>query len=305
MHPKVSHNSAESLDNRLCTVDGSRVQFRGPLPQDGEAFVAVLGGNETFGKHVNAPYPALLSELTCVPVANLGVVHAGLSLFSEEELLLDLASKAEVTVLQILGPQNMSNRLYSVHSRRNDRFLGVSPALRDLYPDVDFAEINFTGHLLAHLQSASAASFDVVVNELKWAWLQRMRRVLSLIKTDVVLLWISDRSPSQTQNSLHEEEPRFVDQTMIDALISDRVSMVEVLRSSEASLKGKIYLDDEVEAARILPSPADHARIAERLAVEIAGKLGVQGRDIAAALEQSQSFSISSGTAVKRSATRP
>ena len=37
---------------------------------------------------------------------------------------------ARLTVLQVTGAQNMSNRFYSVHPRRNDRFLKASPLLR-------------------------------------------------------------------------------------------------------------------------------------------------------------------------------
>lgn len=294
------------LDYNLCSTPGSRLKFRGPLPSDGTPYIAVLGGNETFGKYVRSPYPALLADMNGYSVTNLGVAQAGLTLFSEEQVLLELASKAQLTIFQVLGAQNMSNRLYSVHSRRNDRFLGVSDALRDIYPEVDFSEINFTGHLLTRLHEASQEAFDIVVDELKWAWVQRMRRVLSMIEGEVLLLWISDRPPRfDGGRHLGQHEPRFVDRTMLDDLNEDRIGLVEVTLNSTRSAEGMRFPEDEGAIARLLPGPAEHARIAEALAPHVAQRLEKRGRTTSAAPEEYQSFSINSGTAVKRSATRP
>lgn len=255
---------------------------------------------------MHQPFPTLLSDGVALPVANLGIPQAGLTLFSEEKVLLDLASDAEVTVLQVLGAQNMSNRLYSVHSRRNDRFLGVSPALREIFPEVDFSQINFTGHLMSTLKGSSGAAFSVLVDELKWAWVQRMRRILSLIKSKVVLVWITDQSPLREPGQLDEREPHFVDRMMISELLPDIDGLVEVTLGGTSALEGKVFSEREREAARILPGQADHARIAAALAptvADLAEKSG-QGVPLAQGPDQS-SFSISSGTAVNRSATRP
>ncbi|MEO0917831.1 MAG: DUF6473 family protein, partial [Pseudomonadota bacterium] len=212
-----------------------------------------------------------------VPVVNLGVAHAGLSLFSDEVALLDIAAKSRVTVLQVLGAQNMSNRLYSVHSRRNDRFLGVSSALRDIFPDVDFADINFTGHLISTLRDASEAAFGVLVDELKWSWVQRMRRILSLINGDVILLWISDRNPGEPDTNLDMMEPHFVDDAMISELQRDFTDIVKVVLDDAKTLEGKSFPPQEAEAARCLPGPAAHLRISEALAPVVSAYLRAAG----------------------------
>lgn len=268
--PLKSEFQFEELDYHLCALPDCRTQFRGPLPSFNEPFVAMLGGNEVFGKYVGCPFPDLIEDQIDVPVANLGVAQAGLSLFSEEHVLLDVASKADVTVFQVLGAQNMSNRLYSVHSRRNDRFLSVSPALRELFPTVEFTDIHFTGHLLGTLRHTSEAAFAVVVEELKWAWTQRMRRILSLIQGEVVLLWLSDHPLAETSDTLDQEEPRFVDRQMIDELEGSFSRFVEVVFARDASLDGKVFPEHEAEAARLLPGPNLHQSIADALAPVIA-----------------------------------
>ena len=260
------------LDYRLCQYETSRLTYRGPACDLSKPHVAVLGGSETFGRYIEHPYPALLQDWLDMPVANLGVFQAGLSLFSEERWLLEAASQAEVAVLQVLGAQNMSNRLYSVHSRRNDRFLAVSPALRDIFPGVDFSEINFTGHLLSTLAEQSQAAFEVLVEELRWAWIQRMRRIVKTIKTDVVLLWLSDRAPEDPTGPPGEGEPAFVDRAMLDALVPEIAGLVEVVtqdKSADARMKGKLFAEAEREAALAYPGAGQHMRAAELLAVEI------------------------------------
>ena len=262
------------LDYKLCRFEGTKLVFRGPAPDLEESFVAVLGGSEAYGKYVQDPFPSLLGEWVGVPVLNLGVQHAGLSLFSQERWLLETASRAQLTVLQVLGAQNMSNRLYRVHARRNDRFLSVSPALRDMYPDVDFAEVNFTGHLLETLKERSETAFRTLMEELKWAWVQRMKRVVQLIDGDVLLLWVSDRRPDDTSDDFQENEPMFVDRDMLDAVWDEVSGVVEIVRPIHTSLEGKVFGDGEEMAAETLPGPADHARIAEALAPEVAQLLG-------------------------------
>ncbi|MDA8585626.1 DUF6473 family protein [Rhodobacteraceae bacterium] len=258
------------LDYRMCSYDGCRLSFRGPIVSLTDPYIAVLGGTEVFGRFVQQPFPELMQEWTGQSVANFGVAQAGLSLFSEEPWLLDAGSRADITVLQILGAQNMSNRLYSVHSRRNDRFLSVSPALREMYPDVDFTEINFTGHLLETLAD-DEAMFASLVKELKWAWVQRMRRVIKMLQGDVMLLWMSDRSPDEDGASREACEPLFVDREMLNALSGDVAGTVEILTDTNPNKLNEMLIGDgEIDAALCMPGPQDHMRAAEAIAVAVA-----------------------------------
>lgn len=266
----VDHTISAGLDYQSWSFEGTKLQFRGPSVDLDAPFVAVLGGTETYGKYVETPYPAMLRDWIDMPVANLGVHQAGLTLFSEERWLLETASRADVCILQVLGAQNMSNRMYSVHARRNDRFLTASVTLRELYPDVDFAEINFTGHLLKSLYAQSEAGFAKLVEELKWAWIQRMRRIVQMIECKVILLWASDRSPDDRVHDLYEKEPMFVDRHMLNALVQEGAEVVEVvLPGMHDTADGMVFCDAEIEAATSLPGPADHTRIAEGLAQAI------------------------------------
>lgn len=259
----------------LCRYGGTKLAFRGPPRTFDVPYIAALGGTETFGPFVQAPFPTLLEEWLDQPVVNLGVRQAGVSLFASEQWMLDRAAGAEVAVLQVMGAGNMSNRLYSVHSRRNDRFLAVSSALKDLFPDVDFTEFSFVRHLLQSLAGRSTDGFKVLVEELRYAWLQRMRRILSCIDSPVVLLWMSDRASSTPSDWPQGPEPLFVTKAMLDALAGDVAEVVEVVALTEVDrLEGKLFASNEKEAAFSAPCPVHHAKVAEKLCEVV---LDIQG----------------------------
>lgn len=247
----------------LWQYEGSKLAFRGPVCNFSRPYVAVLGGSETFGRHVARPYPALLAERIGMQVANLGVMHAGVSLYSNERGILDTASQADVTVLQVLGAQNMSNRLYCVHPRRNDRFLTYSAALRLIYPEVDFAEINFTGHLVSRLRQASEERFSIVVEELRWAWVERMRRVIRFIRNDVHLLWLSERGIDDGSADADSLDPMFVTRSMLDELSPLVSGITEVVQPRPIRARvGVPFACDEADAPL-------HRMVAEALARDL------------------------------------
>ena len=250
----------------------SRLAFRGPRrPLDGP-FTAVLGGSETYGRFVREPFCDLVERDIGEPVVNLGVMQAGLTLLLDDPAIMEIAARARLTVVQILGAQNMSNRFYRVHPRRNDRFLGASDSLRALYPDVDFTEFNFTGHLLVSLKDHDPTRFERVVKELRTAWLARMQFILGQVSGERVLLWVSDRTPDQP-SSLSGLPPSFVDRDMIEALAPDVSGLVEVVPSSAAAKSGlqdMVFDDGEAHAASALPNAASHREIAGALSSVIA-----------------------------------
>ena len=146
-----AYPGAGALDYFLCHYEGSRLLFRGPSRGLENPFVAVLGATESYGKFVERPYADLLQGRLGLNVVNLSCVNAGVDVYLHEEPITRIAARAEVAVVQVMGAQNISNRFYAVHPRRNDRFLGATPLLRSVYRTVDFTEFSFTRHLLTVL----------------------------------------------------------------------------------------------------------------------------------------------------------
>ena len=261
------------LDYRPCRYGAGRLTFRGPKRSLDGSYVAVLGGSETFGRFVARPYPALLEERIGARVVNFGLAHAGLTALHDEAELHDLASRSRLTVIQLPGAQNMSNRLYAVHPRRNDRFLWESAILERLYPEVDFTEVAFTGHLLKSLEARSAERFGQVVDELRLAWVSRMQSLLESISGDKLLLWLSTRRPEDASRRADCAEPMFVDRAMLDRLAPAHAGLVEVVASEAArdeGPEGRVFAPSQSQAAAALPGPVFHAEIAAALAERIA-----------------------------------
>ncbi len=260
---------AGALDYSPCSYAGSRLLFRGPKAQLCKTFVACLGGTETYGKFIPTPFPDLLEEMLEVQVANLGCVNASPEVYVQERELLQMASGAAACVVQITGAQNLSNRYFSVHPRRNDRFTGPTPLLRALFRQVDFTEFSFTRHLIQVLQAHSPDRFEVLAEELRSAWVVRMKDLLGQLGCPTVLLWLSDvPPPAPGRRTNLAQEPMLVDAEMIAAIRPLATTYVEMVPSAEARAKGAegmAFGPMEAPAAICLPGPAVHYELAKRL----------------------------------------
>ena len=256
------------LDYFPCRYGASKAVFRGPARDLSQAYVAVLGGSSTFGKYVARPYPVLVERALGVPVANLGGLNAGPDFYLSDAEVLKVAAQAAVAVVQVTGAEALTNPFYTVHGRRNDRFLAATPALRALFPTVDFAEIHFTRHLLQVLQRSDAEACRVVVQGLKESWLTRMRQLLSRLPRRRVLLWLADAPPPETALGL-EPAPPFIDRAMLEALRPDVDAILVTTPTPRARALAPFdmtFPETEAALASCLPGAAMHAEVAAELA---------------------------------------
>jgi hypothetical protein len=243
--------------------------FRGPRRDLSGEYLAVLGGTESYGRFVISPYPALIEEVLGVPVANLACQNAGPDVYLADRAALEVAAQAYLAVVQITGAQNLTNRFYTVHPRRNDRFIAATPLLRSLYRDVDFTEIHFTRHLVQVLASRGEDRFAPIAAELKALWLQRMTMVLQRLPRRSVLLWMADAPPPEpTAGSGLTTAPWLIDRAMVDALRPLAADYVEVVRSQAARAEGvqaMRFTPMDEPAAQSLPGAGAHQETALRL----------------------------------------
>ncbi|MFN4130310.1 MAG: DUF6473 family protein [Paracoccaceae bacterium] len=262
-----------SLDYYPCRYGTSRVLFRGPCRDLDRPYVVTLGGTETYGKFVPEPYPALIEAATGLRMVNLGFVNAGLDLYLKDTDVLGTASRARLAVVQIVGAQNLTNLFYTVHARRNDRFLHASAVLRNIYRDVDFTEFSFTRHMLSTLQSVSVDRFEVLAEELRTAWVSRMKALLASLQCKTVLLWVANSPPpAPGRRSDLTHDPLLVDAEMISAVRAQVAHYVEVVASPTALSRGTdgmAFAPLDAIAAQGLPGPAVHRQIANQLGPEL------------------------------------
>lgn len=212
-------------ERRVPAGPGEGQGFEGDRPRVMRAppegpYVAVVGGSETCGRGLAEPYPALLGRELGVACVDLGRHNASVEAFLRDPGAVRVCQGAALTVLAVTGAANLSNRLYSVHPRRNDRFTRPAPALRVLFPEVDFAEICFTRHLLLTLRSLGPDRFEIVREELRIAWAARMEAFLDRIGPRVVLLWFAPHPPppAEAEEGPLGTGPLFVSAPMLEAL---------------------------------------------------------------------------------------
>ncbi len=263
------------IDYLQCRYGKSKMMFRGPKKALDKPYVAVLGGTEVYGKFMETPLPAILEKGCTRAVVNFGHPNAGIDAFLGDAAVMGVCNGAETVSIDIPGAHNLSNRYYSVHPRRNDRFLRASTFLQSLYRDVDFAQFHYTRHLLVTLQDASAERFTMVREELQAAWVARMRNLLEQINNCSCLLWMSDRPMTDdVQTDLLARGPLFVTRSMVEEIGDQVECVVEVVATRDeidAGLQRLVYGPMEEPAAREMLGPVVHESAARKLR----GALGV------------------------------
>ena len=105
------------------------------------------------------------------------------------------ARQAAFFVLLLPPMGNLSNSFYSVHPRRNDRFVAARPPLRALFPEVDFADMVFTGQLLAVLARTDPLRLKAMAQALRPVWLARVGALLTQLPPRGVLLHLDPPGP--------------------------------------------------------------------------------------------------------------
>lgn len=275
------------LDYLPCRYGRSRLHFRGPRRRLIGEYALFLGGSETYGRFIEKPFPALLEQETGIKCVNFGWQNAGVDAFLNDSTVIDIAAKARVTVVQVMGAQNMSNRFYTVHSRRNDRFLNASGLMKQMFRDVDFTEYAFNRHLLSSLRQLSPERYLMIRDELKSAWLARMRHLLQAIGGRTILLWFSDHAPDagaetgpagQVRADDLGHDPLFIDRPMLELLRPLVTELVEVTASPAAlaqGTQGMIFAPMEAPAAAGMLGPVSHQEAANRLRPVLTRLMGV------------------------------
>ena len=258
-----------TLDYFPCRYGGSRLIFRGPERRLAENYMAIVGGTEVFGKFMEEPFPETMELLTGRQVINLGCVNAGLEAFETDRDVFEICSNACSTVIQLTSASTLSNRYYHVHRRRNDRFIRATDELQELFPEVDFSEIHFVGHLLSTLTSISPDRFDRVRRELRAEWTRRMELFVQMLPGRVVLLWMgehgSDKAPGCGLDWLG---PHFVNREMLEPILENGTEFVEIVATAEEIDAGRarmIFECYEEPAANCLLGPVVHQEVARRL----------------------------------------
>lgn len=269
------------LDYRPVRYSGVRLSFRGPARDLRRGYVACLGGTETYGTFVERPWPQLVEGIAAPACLNLGVPNAGPDLWLAPGGPLPLVQGARAVVLQIPCGMNLTNPLYAVHPRRNDRFLRAAPPLERLYPEVDFTEFHFTRHMIQHLRTLSPGRFAQVREAIQAAWMRRMAQVLDRIAPPVILLWLSNHAPGTAPASGGiESDPILVNRDML-ASITPRAQATVIAVTSDAAraegTRGMRFAPLEEELAAALPGPRAHAEVAGLLRPALAALVNEKG----------------------------
>ena len=267
---------SETLDYDFYHCGRSKLRFRGPPAEGTSPYVTFVGGTETFGKFIPEPYPRLVERLIVRDCVNLGLCNVGLDAHLGDPDVMDLISAASMGVFQVSGAQNVSNRFYRVHRRRNDRFVVAREPLRALYPEVDFADFHFTRHMLTHLYAVCPERFIAIRRELQALWVERMQTMLQSAGEPSVLLWFARRAPPKRMDRpgcAVRADPMFVTREMVNTVARAASALTEIVVSEAAfaeGVTGMVCNELELPAAASMLGVQAHREAAEALSRTLA-----------------------------------
>ena len=257
------------LDYAYCSYGAGKDKFRGPEVEICDKTIAFLEAGETFGRFAVTPFVSDLGLLIDRPCANFGQIGAGVDAFIRDTDVQRMCRRSSITVIQIMGAQNVSNRLYLVHPTRNDRFISPSSMMKTIFEDVEFTDYNFVQHMLSSIKQQSPDRYSIIVQELKTAWVARMKEMLANIGGRVILLWLPCKSAML--NTLGEG-PLYVDAQMIEELRGSIESIVRPdlgIEPNDPTQDGLLYSPFDQAAASLAMTQDEHHLVAKMLATEI------------------------------------
>ncbi len=267
-----------TFEHEPCRYGGARIPFRGPHKRLKGSYVTFLGGTETFGPYVATPFPELIELQTGLTCVNLGCRKGGIDAYLSNPSLIDLCSMGEVTVIEVTGAQNMSNRFYSVDPRRNNRFLRASKIMKSIFFEFDFANLETTEQMLSLIACDAADRMPLLKQEIQTAWVARMRSLVRAIDGPVILLWAADHPPfSAAAGGSIARPPQFVDRAMLDAVLDDADHLVEVVIGANevaAGYEKTLLSPKDIVAAAATLGPVAHRRIATAVTPVLSAMLG-------------------------------
>ncbi len=227
--------------------------------------MACAGGEETFGRFVDRPYAAILEDRLDRRCLNLGSLFCGVDALCGDAGLFELLNRAELCVLQAPGLLSQSNRFYRVHPRRNDRVLAPSSELTHLYPEADFTDVHFVGHLMVYLQQFRDARVEIVLEELRRNWVKKISELLDRLEVPVVLLGLRVLQHTEDHRDPVSAE---VSPCMLNAVRPHCAGMVKIavqVSGQSEELEDMLFGTLQQPMAEHMIGPAAHKTIADAL----------------------------------------
>lgn len=251
--------------------------YRGPMPDLRNPYIVCLGSSHTFGRFTNHPFPTMVEQDMGRTVVNFGTDGVGPGFFLSDPDIMHVVNGAKLCIIEVMSARPLSNRMYTVRQRRNERLAKPASLLRGLYPDVDFRQFAAVKGMLRHLQETDPDRFRLLENEMQNAWIGRMQSLLNEITVPKILFWFGAREPDDTPSAEEGPDawiyPHFVDGAMIDTVHSFADRYVECI--SRAGLPQDLTRDGDPVLFRPtgraitrntdLPSPEMHMLAADEL----------------------------------------
>ncbi|MEM0908384.1 MAG: DUF6473 family protein [Pseudomonadota bacterium] len=200
-----------------------RQSFRKPPVTPASQYISFIGAAQTYGRYVAKPFPELIEERLDIPCFNLGTGGAGPAQFINDTEVLRAINASELCVIQVMSGRSVNSRYFSIRAVRNAQVKDISPAILSGCPELKDRQITFAHDLLHLVSLENPTLYNAVVEDLRYRWVETYKRLLSVITTQKLLFWFSERTPTDTETNYGDGRelakfPHLVNQEMIDEI---------------------------------------------------------------------------------------
>ena len=203
----------ETCDYELFAIDRGEQLFRGPAPSliqilGGEC-ITIFGAAQLFGRFQRQPFHKFISSETGVPILNLSMGGAGPQFFLQNRFLLP-AKLSRCVVLQVLSGRSVGCEEYP--GGRMTARAGTDDPIRDRI------------EILTEIWTRDRDYCRTLVRRWQSNYVILMKKLIRELRLPVILIWMSDRRPSDWSDLQLDEAPNFgtfpqlVDQEIVDEI---------------------------------------------------------------------------------------
>ncbi len=250
------------IDYELWFLQPGMPALRGPRRYFGESNALVFtGAAQTFGRFVHDPFPAQIGRIIGRPVANLGVSGAGPEFYLQRQPLLDVISRSDIHIAQLMSGRSVSAGVFECHRSNNGvlRFLEGPCKDQEMMADRAYLTLRNEYGEQAYRQQVAAV---------QQRWVELYREMLDGGNATTYLAWVSAGRLGEVGEQIGGSSPvgtfpHFVTRAMVEEVAQSCAGVIDctlpdmVPQALYSDTSGEMY---EAWDREKYPNRPDHLR---------------------------------------------
>jgi len=216
----------EMIDYDLWFLQRGVPGLRGPRRYFGEDdFIAFTGAAQTFGRFVHDPFTAQVGRLCGKPYINLGISGAGPEYFLKRPALLEIISKANIHIAQVLSGRSVSAGVLECNRSNNGvlKFLEGPCKGQEMLAEKAYSTLR---------KIYGEQAYDEQIEAAREKWVELYKTMLLCGKGSTYLAWVSEGNIGEVGECIEGDSPvgkfpHFVTRKMLERVAENCAGIID------------------------------------------------------------------------------